>query len=279
MQAACLGPGWDSTRTSCVHSWDVWLHSMSYQPFALQIFNATWQFAQLTSPTSALGRALKMREAVQERLMLVPEISMEIWVSECPKRVPSPYYPCCQALRLWATYSSSFLQKNFWKSHWCLVYRHSNTRCSSTFYCRQSSWTLAMSWNKWVDRNSPLCYLTRNLERKTSSETLVPSWHSLSLALSYLLSVSGTLYPHSPHRNTNTYHPQNSVLVYIYSFLGLESLDVSLLECLIFGTTLSATDPVTILAIFNQYKVDPKLYTVIFGESLLNDAVSIVMYE
>jgi len=48
---------------------------------------------------------------------------------------------------------------------------------------------------------------------------------------------------------------------------------------LIFGSTLSATDPVTILAIFNQYKVDPKLYTVIFGESLLNDAVSIVMYE
>ncbi|KAI0696095.1 Sodium/hydrogen exchanger family-domain-containing protein [Cytidiella melzeri] len=69
------------------------------------------------------------------------------------------------------------------------------------------------------------------------------------------------------------------VLVYIYSFLGLESLQVSLIECLIFGSTLSATDPVTILAIFNQYKVDPKLYTIIFGESLLNDAVSIVMYE
>ncbi|TFY50099.1 hypothetical protein EVJ58_g11190, partial [Rhodofomes roseus] len=69
------------------------------------------------------------------------------------------------------------------------------------------------------------------------------------------------------------------VLVYIYSFLGLENLEVGLIECLIFGSTLSATDPVTILAIFNQYKVDPKLYTVIFGESLLNDAVSIVMYE
>ncbi|PFH48859.1 hypothetical protein AMATHDRAFT_64540 [Amanita thiersii Skay4041] len=69
------------------------------------------------------------------------------------------------------------------------------------------------------------------------------------------------------------------ILVYIYSFLGLESLDITLLECLIFGSTLSATDPVTILAIFNQYKVDPKLYTIIFGESLLNDAVSIVMYE
>ncbi|KAI0262726.1 Sodium/hydrogen exchanger family-domain-containing protein [Gloeopeniophorella convolvens] len=69
------------------------------------------------------------------------------------------------------------------------------------------------------------------------------------------------------------------VLVYIWSLLGIESLDLTLLECLTFGTTLSATDPVTILAIFNQYKVDPKLYTVIFGESLLNDAVSIVMYE
>jgi solute carrier family 9 (sodium/hydrogen exchanger), member 6/7 len=67
--------------------------------------------------------------------------------------------------------------------------------------------------------------------------------------------------------------------VYLYSFLGLESLNVTLLECLIFGSTLSATDPVTILAIFQQYKVDPKLYTIIFGESLLNDAVSIVMYE
>ncbi|KZV75854.1 sodium/hydrogen exchanger [Peniophora sp. CONT] len=69
------------------------------------------------------------------------------------------------------------------------------------------------------------------------------------------------------------------VLVYVWSFLGLEGLDLSLLECLIFGTTLSATDPVTILSIFTQYKVDPKLYTIIFGESLLNDAVSIVMYE
>ncbi|KAJ6554490.1 Sodium/hydrogen exchanger family-domain-containing protein [Mycena capillaripes] len=69
------------------------------------------------------------------------------------------------------------------------------------------------------------------------------------------------------------------ILVYVYSFLGLESLDLGLVECLKFGSALSATDPVTILAIFNQYKVDPKLYTIIFGESLLNDAVSIVMYE
>lgn len=70
-----------------------------------------------------------------------------------------------------------------------------------------------------------------------------------------------------------------SVLVYIWGLLGLEGLKFSLLECLIFGSTLSATDPVTILAIFNTAKVDPKLYSIIFGESILNDAVSIVMYE
>ncbi|KAN0061159.1 monovalent cation:H+ antiporter, CPA1 (nhx1) [Thecaphora frezii] len=69
------------------------------------------------------------------------------------------------------------------------------------------------------------------------------------------------------------------VIVYIWSLLHLESISLSLLECLIFGSTLSATDPVTILAIFNTYKVDPKLYSIIFGESLLNDAVSIVMFD
>ncbi|KZV79574.1 hypothetical protein EXIGLDRAFT_756872 [Exidia glandulosa HHB12029] len=69
------------------------------------------------------------------------------------------------------------------------------------------------------------------------------------------------------------------LLVYVYSVLGLESLHLTLLECLLFGSALSATDPVTILAIFQQYKVDPTLYSIIFGESLLNDAVSIVLYD
>ncbi|KAG0249915.1 monovalent cation:H+ antiporter, CPA1 (nhx1) [Mortierella polycephala] len=68
-------------------------------------------------------------------------------------------------------------------------------------------------------------------------------------------------------------------LVYLLSLTGLEALQLSFLDSMIFGSVLSATDPVTILAIFNQLKVDPKLYSVIFGESILNDAVSIVMFE
>lgn len=72
-----------------------------------------------------------------------------------------------------------------------------------------------------------------------------------------------------------------SVLTYLFRLVAPAALvpNLTLLECLIFGSTLSATDPVTILAVFTQYKVDPHLYSVIFGESILNDAVSIVMYE
>src|SRR5687768_1233125 len=41
-------------------------------------------------------------------------------------------------------------------------------------------------------------------------------------------------------------------------------LRLSFVDAISVGATLSATDPVTILAIFNSYKVAPKLYTIIF---------------
>ncbi|KAG7855834.1 hypothetical protein KL939_004298 [Ogataea angusta] len=69
------------------------------------------------------------------------------------------------------------------------------------------------------------------------------------------------------------------IILYIYTKLGIESISMSFVDALAVGATLSATDPVTILSIFNSYKVDPKLYTIIFGESLLNDAICIVMFE
>lgn len=61
--------------------------------------------------------------------------------------------------------------------------------------------------------------------------------------------------------------------------LGFEGVEINFVEAIAVGATLSATDPVTILAIFNAYKVDPKLYTIIFGESILNDAIAIVLFE
>uniref|UniRef100_A0A8C7ZTB2 Sodium/hydrogen exchanger n=1 Tax=Oryzias sinensis TaxID=183150 RepID=A0A8C7ZTB2_9TELE len=48
-------------------------------------------------------------------------------------------------------------------------------------------------------------------------------------------------------------------------------------DCLFFGAIVSATDPVTVLAIFNDLKVDVDLYALLFGESVLNDAVAIVL--
>ncbi|CAG8443467.1 8319_t:CDS:2 [Ambispora gerdemannii] len=67
---------------------------------------------------------------------------------------------------------------------------------------------------------------------------------------------------------------------FLVAFLGLIGIvTLSFLDSMIFGAILSATDPVTVLAIFQTFKVDPKLYSVIFGESILNDAVAIVLYE
>uniref|UniRef100_A0A8C2BMR8 Sodium/hydrogen exchanger n=1 Tax=Cyprinus carpio TaxID=7962 RepID=A0A8C2BMR8_CYPCA len=48
-------------------------------------------------------------------------------------------------------------------------------------------------------------------------------------------------------------------------------------DCLFFGAVISATDPVTVLAIFNELHADGDLYALLFGESVMNDAVAIVL--
>ncbi|WEW56564.1 monovalent cation:H+ antiporter, CPA1 (nhx1) [Emydomyces testavorans] len=68
-------------------------------------------------------------------------------------------------------------------------------------------------------------------------------------------------------------------ILFLWTRIPLDGLNISFVEAFSVGATLSATDPVTILAIFNVYKVEPKLYTVIFGESILNDAIAIVLFE
>ncbi|GAB1605902.1 sodium/hydrogen exchanger 9-like isoform X4 [Argonauta hians] len=52
---------------------------------------------------------------------------------------------------------------------------------------------------------------------------------------------------------------------------------IQLTDCFFFGAVISATDPVTILAIFHDLNVDVDLYALVFGESVLNDAVAIVL--
>jgi NhaP-type Na+/H+ or K+/H+ antiporter len=50
-------------------------------------------------------------------------------------------------------------------------------------------------------------------------------------------------------------------------------------ESLTFGALISAVDPVATLAIFGVLKVEPNLNYRVFGESLINDAVSIVLFR
>lgn len=53
---------------------------------------------------------------------------------------------------------------------------------------------------------------------------------------------------------------------------------ISFLEALVFGTVLSAVDPVAVIAIFDKVKVNRRLNAIVFGESVLNDAMSIVLF-
>ena len=65
-------------------------------------------------------------------------------------------------------------------------------------------------------------------------------------------------------------------IVYGAGQIGL-CYPLSGLASLTFGSLVSATDPVTVLAVFKSLGVQPDLFAMVFGESVLNDAVAIVL--
>jgi monovalent cation:H+ antiporter, CPA1 family len=62
-----------------------------------------------------------------------------------------------------------------------------------------------------------------------------------------------------------------------FSFFELNAT-MTLLACLLFGAVISSTDPISVLAIFKQLGVPKRLSSIIEGESLLNDGISVVVY-
>ena len=53
----------------------------------------------------------------------------------------------------------------------------------------------------------------------------------------------------------------------------------NVLETFLFSSLISAVDPVAVLALFEEIQADEILHMIVFGESLLNDAVTVVLYE
>ena len=57
---------------------------------------------------------------------------------------------------------------------------------------------------------------------------------------------------------------------------GTIPFQLDLLHCLTFAALISAVDPLAVLAVFEDMHINEVLHIVVFGESLINDAVTVV---
>ena len=83
-----------------------------------------------------------------------------------------------------------------------------------------------------------------------------------------LFAVIGTL--------MNTFMIGFSIYAFTRVGVGLIPFEMDVLHCLTFASLISAVDPVAVLAVFEEIHVNENLHICVFGESLLNDAVTVV---
>ncbi|GMT35770.1 hypothetical protein PFISCL1PPCAC_27067, partial [Pristionchus fissidentatus] len=65
----------------------------------------------------------------------------------------------------------------------------------------------------------------------------------------------------------------------LYTFRDYYMEDIKLRDMVQYSVIICAVDPVAVLTVFDDIKVNEILYICVFGESLLNDAVTIVLYQ
>ncbi|MEO9476551.1 MAG: cation:proton antiporter [Cyclobacteriaceae bacterium] len=63
----------------------------------------------------------------------------------------------------------------------------------------------------------------------------------------------------------------------LYFMLDLLSIQLTYLECLIFGALISSTDPIAVTKTIRRFELSEKLETKISGESLLNAGVAVIL--
>jgi len=66
---------------------------------------------------------------------------------------------------------------------------------------------------------------------------------------------------------------------FVTGYLVHWALGFPILIALLFGAIISATDPISVLAIFKTLKMDKRLSVIIEGESLLNDGTAVVVFQ
>lgn len=69
-----------------------------------------------------------------------------------------------------------------------------------------------------------------------------------------------------------------AIMMWLLGVLHL-SFRIDFFHATLFGAIISATDPVTVLAVFGRLHADKNLNALVFGESVMNDAVAIVLYQ